>query len=55
MPAKLNKMTVDHTDPEFIKNRAFYLDIFIKALVAVPHVPEMSCAKAFLGIYDRVS
>ena len=35
--------------------RLVKLDRFLSQLVTIPHVPEMICVKAFLGIMDQVS
>lgn len=44
----------DHLDPGFISERKLKLDLFIKSLVAIPHVCNMICVKAFFGLMDQV-
>ena len=37
-PEKTLKLTTDHMDSSFIRDRMLKLDIFLKELVTVPHV-----------------
>jgi hypothetical protein len=55
LPEKPLKAMTDHRDPLFLKERACKLDAFVTALVGVPHVSDMICIKAFLGIMDQVN
>lgn len=54
LPEKPLKVIKDHRDPEFIQDRSIKLERFISQLVCVPHVCDMICVKAFLGIMDQV-
>jgi hypothetical protein len=54
LPEKLLKITTDHRDPSFIQDRRSKLDMFIREMVAIPHVVDMSCLKAFLGLIDQI-
>lgn len=54
LPSKSIKLTTDHQDPTFISQRANELDVFLKSLIAIPHVSNMNCVKAFLGIINNV-
>eukprot|EP01038_Epipyxis_sp_PR26KG_P010952 gene10952-14706_t len=54
LPEKTLKVTTDHRDPNFIKERCARLDIFLVAMIAVPHVSDMICTKAFLGLMEQV-
>ncbi len=54
IPEKPLKAMTDHRDPAFIQDRAAKLEIFISALVSVPHVSDMICVKAFVGIMEQV-
>ena len=44
----------DHQDPLFISERMRMLGLYISELVLVPHVPDMTCVKSFLGMMDKV-
>ena len=54
LPEKLLKITTDHLDPAFIQDRKAKLDCFLRDLVQIPHVADMTCVKAFLGIIDQI-
>ena len=54
LPEKPLKSFTDHRDPSFIKDRQMKLEIYLTALVAIPHVSDMICVKAFLGLMDQV-
>jgi hypothetical protein len=47
-------MTTDHMDPSFIEERKMKLNTFLRDLVMIPHVADMSCMKAFLGLIDQI-
>jgi hypothetical protein len=53
-PEKPLKSFTDHRDPGFIKDRQQKLEIYLTALVAIPHVSDMLCVKAFVGLLDNV-
>ncbi len=55
LPEKPLKSMTDHRDPQFIQDRQSKLELYIASLVAIPHVSEMICVKAFLGLMDHVS
>lgn len=55
LPEKPLKSLTDHRDPTFIQDRQAKLEIYLTALVAIPHVCDMICVKAFLGMMDQVS
>ena len=44
----------DHQDPVFISDRMRQLGLYITELVQVPHVPDMTCLKSFLGMMNQV-
>lgn len=54
IPEKPLKSMTDHRDPAFIQDRCAKLEIFIASMVAVPHVSDMVCVKAFLGLMEQV-
>mmetsp|Transcript_20267 Transcript_20267/g.29048 ORF Transcript_20267/g.29048 Transcript_20267/m.29048 type:complete len:425 (-) Transcript_20267:892-2166(-) len=54
LPEKPLKAMTDHNDPAFIQDRSAKLERFISMLVSVPHVSEMICVRAFLGLMDQV-
>lgn len=54
MPDKPSKQFTDHRDPAFIQDRCFKLERFVVAMTSIPHVANMVCMKAFLGIMDQV-
>mmetsp|Transcript_7603 Transcript_7603/g.8289 ORF Transcript_7603/g.8289 Transcript_7603/m.8289 type:complete len:458 (+) Transcript_7603:59-1432(+) len=54
LPEKPLKSLTDHRDPTFIQDRQAKLEIYLTALVAIPHVCDMICVKAFLGMMDQV-
>mmetsp|Transcript_17466 Transcript_17466/g.15749 ORF Transcript_17466/g.15749 Transcript_17466/m.15749 type:complete len:332 (+) Transcript_17466:25-1020(+) len=53
-PEKTLKLTTDHMDPTFINDRREKLSTFLANLLTIPHVSEMTCIKAFLGLMDQV-
>lgn len=55
LPEKPLKSMTDHRDPQFIQDRQQKLELYIASLVAIPHVSDMICVKAFLGLMDHVS
>lgn len=54
LPEKTLKATSDHRDPAFIQDRCVRLNNFLSMLIAIPHVSDMVCVKAFLGLMDQV-
>ena len=54
LPDKPLKFTTDHSDMNFINQRKIELSNFLRQLISVPHVSEMNCLKAFLGIINHV-
>jgi hypothetical protein len=54
LPEKPLKSFTDHRDPLFIKDRQDKLQIYLTSVIAIPHVSEMICVKAFLGLMDNV-
>jgi hypothetical protein len=54
LPDKTLKLTTDHMDPLFITDRKTKLHNFMKTLLAIPHVADMTCVKAFLGLMEQV-
>jgi len=54
LPDKTLKFTTNHLDPAFIEERRQKLESFLKLLIDIPHVCEMTCTKAFLGLMDKV-
>lgn len=51
---KVPKWAVDHEEPKFVTGRKQKLAVFVSRLVNLPHVVDMTCTKAFLGIIDQV-
>lgn len=43
-----------HSDPAFIQARLAKLEIYVAALVRVPHVVNMICMRAFFGLMESV-
>ena len=54
LPEKTLKILVDHNDPTFIRDRVEGLSNFLRLLVNLPQVCEMTCVKGFLGIMEQV-
>ena len=54
LPDKPLKITTDHSDANFINQRKIELNNFLRQLISVPHVSEMNCLKAFIGIINHV-
>lgn len=54
LPEKPLKQFTDHTDLAFIQDRCFKLERFLINMTSIPHVANMVCMKAFLGIMDQV-
>lgn len=54
LPEKTSKHFFDHKDLNFIQERTFKLETFLCNMVSIPHVANMICMKAFLGIMDKV-
>lgn len=54
LPEKPLKLLTDHNDPQFIQDRQSKLEIYLNSLVAIPHVSEMVCVKAFVGLMEQV-
>ncbi len=54
LPEKPLKQFTDHHDPSFIQDRCIKLERFLIAMTSIPHVGNMVCMKAFLGIMDQV-
>jgi len=55
LPDKTLKFLVDHNDPAFISERQQGLHTYLGIMVNMPHVNEMTCAKSFLGLMDKVT
>lgn len=55
LPEKPLKVLTDHNDPNFIEERRRKLEIYLVTLVNIPHVQDMVCIKAFLGLMESVS
>ena len=53
-PEKTLKLLTNHLDRIFITERRQKLDTFLKQLVTIPHVADMTCVKAFLGLMNKV-
>lgn len=53
-PEKTLKVFADHRDPAFIQERVSKLERYMTYLFAVPHINDMTCVKAFLGLMDQV-
>ena len=43
-----------HANPEFIRCRVEKLNLYVTQLLRVPHVSEMVCTRAFLGLMESV-
>ena len=54
LPDKPMKQFTDHKDLNFIQERMFKLETFLNNMVSIPHVANMVCMKAFVGIMDQV-
>lgn len=54
LPEKTPKFAADHLDPAFIQERRVKLQYFLRTLLDVPHVAEMTCVKSFLGLMEQV-
>lgn len=54
LPEKTPKFAADHLDPKFIQERRIKLQYFLRTLLDVPHVTEMTCVKSFLGLMEQV-
>ena len=54
LPEKQIKIMTDHQDPEFITERSQQLSQYLRDLVCVPHVCDMTVTKSFLGLMDQV-
>ena len=56
LPPRPLKITngAKHLEPSFISGRLQALDLYVSALIALPHVSEMTCTKAFLGLMESV-
>jgi hypothetical protein len=54
IPEKPIKQFTDHRDPAFIEERCQKLERFLTGMVSIPHVSNMVCLRAFLGIMDQV-
>jgi hypothetical protein len=53
-PEKTLKVFADHRDPAFVQERVNKLERYMTYLFAVPHINDMTCVKAFLGLMDQV-
>jgi hypothetical protein len=53
-PEKTPKFATDHLDPTFIQERRQKLLFYLRLLLDVPHVAEMTCVKSFLGLMEQV-
>ena len=53
-PEKTLKLTTNHMDPGFIDFRRKELHLFLNELLDIPHVSQMICVKAFLGLMQQV-
>ncbi len=54
LPEKTPKFVADHLSPEFIEDRKRKLQVFLRSLLEVPHVSEMTCVKSFLGLMEQL-
>ena len=54
LPEKHFKMMTDHNDSYFLDQRMTELKTFLLNLFRFPHVPHMTCSKAFLGLMEQV-
>ena len=54
IPEKPLKQFTDHRDPTFVADRCAKLERFVTLMISIPHVANMICMKAFLGIMDQV-
>ena len=54
LPKKQLKLMTNHQDLEFISERSNQLSQYLRDLVLVPHVSEMTILKSFLGLMDQV-
>lgn len=53
-PEKPLKSLTDHRDPSFLSQRQIKLELFLMALVNVPHVANMVCTRAFVGLMEGI-
>lgn len=54
LPVKHLKILTDHNNSYFLDQRMSELKIFLLNLFRFPHVPHMTCSKAFLGLMEQV-
>lgn len=54
LPEKHLKMLTDHNNSYFLDQRTSELNNFLTNLFRFPHVPHMTCSKAFLGLMEQV-
>ena len=54
VPDKKAKLITDHNDSHFLLQRSRELKVFLVSLLQFPHVPLMTCTKAFLGLMEQV-
>jgi hypothetical protein len=54
LPDKRAKLITDHNDSHFLLQRSRELKVFLVSLLQFPHVPLMTCTKAFLGLMEQV-
>jgi hypothetical protein len=54
LPDKHVKLIKDHNDNNFLSQRTRELKSFLVNLFRFPHVPQMTCSKAFIGLMEQV-
>lgn len=54
LPEKHLKILTDHNNSYFLDQRLQQLKTFLVNLFRFPHVPHMTCSKAFLGLMEQV-
>ena len=53
-PEKTPKYLTDHRDPSIMNERMNKLNNYLNILLTVPHVSDMTCIKAFVGLMEQV-
>jgi hypothetical protein len=54
LPDKHIKAITDHNNSGFLDQRQAELNQFLQRLFDFPHVPQMTCSKAFIGLMEQV-
>mmetsp|Transcript_15512 Transcript_15512/g.19852 ORF Transcript_15512/g.19852 Transcript_15512/m.19852 type:complete len:395 (-) Transcript_15512:194-1378(-) len=54
LPSKSVKLLTTHSSPEFIEERRADLELYLRKLINMPHVPQMYQLHSFLGIVKTV-